>query len=281
MLGKLSIKLITKRICLLLALALLLPVLFGTYSYADTAGELLSGENVGASMVLSTDAYNNAATSGLGVKLRPNEEIESSDLVMVALTSSLNVRSEGNADAEIVGKIYRDCGGIVLEKGESWSLIESGDLIGWCNNKYLLFGQDAIDLAKDVGTMTATVTATCTPVYSSDAADKVIIGYASEKALFEVIYEDNVDDEDWVCVDYDELDGFVKMNSWKSNLSSTTARPLKPSAKEDVKKPKRKRNWFAATKLLRQTMTPLRFLLPSSGASPEARATKVSWLWAL
>lgn len=210
MLGKLSIKLITQRICLLLALALLLPVLFGTYSYADTAGELLSGENVGASMVLSTDAYNNAATSGLGVKLRPNEEIESSDLVMVALTSSLNVRSEGNADAEIVGKIYRDCGGIVLEKGESWSLIESGDLIGWCNNKYLLFGQDAIDLAKDVGTMTATVTATCTPVYSSDEADKVIIGYASEKALFEVIYEDNVDDEDWVCVAYDELDGFVK-----------------------------------------------------------------------
>ena len=186
---------------------MLIPVLFGTHSYADTAGEFLSGENVGASMVLSTDAYNNAATSGLGVKLKPNEEIESSDLVMVALTSSLNVRSEGNADAEIVGKIYRDCGGIVLEKGETWSLIESGDLIGWCNNKYLLFGQEAIDLAKDVGTMTATVTANCTPVYSSDAEDKEIIGYAAEKALFEVIYEDG---EDWVCVAYDELDGFIK-----------------------------------------------------------------------
>ncbi|MBO4678710.1 MAG: cell wall hydrolase [Lachnospiraceae bacterium] len=207
MLSKLSFKSIAKRSLALVLALMLIPVLFGTRSYADTAGEFLSGENVGASMVLSTDAYNNAATNGLGVKLKPNEEIESSDLVMVALTSSLNVRSEGNADAEIVGKIYRDCGGIVLEKGETWSLIESGDLIGWCNNKYLLFGQEAIDLAKDVGTMTATVTTGCTPIYSSDADDKTIIGYASEKALFEVIYEDG---EDWVCVAYDEFDGFIK-----------------------------------------------------------------------
>lgn len=203
---KVRIKSIAKRLSIGLAL-LILPFFVTAHSYADTASEFLASENVGASLVLSADAYNNAATSGLGVKLKASEEIESADLVMVALTSTLNVRSEGDPDAEIVGKIYRDCGGIVLERGETWSLIESGDLIGWCNNKYLLFDQDAIDLAKDVGTMTATVTAACTPVYSSSGDDKEIIGYASEKTLFEVIYEDG---EDWVCVAYDELDGFIK-----------------------------------------------------------------------
>ncbi len=54
----------------------------------------------------------------------------------------LNVRSEGNEDAEIVGKIYAGSGGIVLEKGAEWSKIQSGNVTGYICNQYAWFDKD-------------------------------------------------------------------------------------------------------------------------------------------
>lgn len=176
-------------------------------AFANTLAEILIGENIGASVVLNTSAYNDAQTDKLGINAPAVNEIDSPELVMVALTSTLNVRSEGNLDATIVGRIYRDCGGTVLERGEEWSLIESGDLTGWCSNQYLLFGEEAIEVAKDVGTMTATVTVPCVPVYAEADSSSDIIWFASEKTLFEVIYEEG---EEWLAVAYEEYEGFVK-----------------------------------------------------------------------
>lgn len=198
---------LTKYYILMGSLAFCLPTFFGLKAYADTASDLLNAESVGSSVVLNTNAYNDANTANLGIEVSDEDEIASTDLVMVALTSTLNVRAEGNIDSEIVGRIYRDCGGIVLERGEEWSLIESGDLVGWCSNQYLLFDEEAIALAKDVGTMLATVKTECLPIYSAASEDSVTVGYAAQKALMEVIYEEG---DDWLFVAYDTVEGYVK-----------------------------------------------------------------------
>ena len=181
--------------------------LFASDAYADTSSEYLLDQSVGSSIVFNTSAYNDADTSKLGFKLPEKEELELGSLVMVKVTSVLNVRSEGNPEAEIVGKIYRDCGGTIIEKGEEWSKIQSGELIGWCSNEYLLFGDEAVALAKDVGTMSAVTKNQCTTIHAEANADSQIVSYASRNTFFEVIYEV---DEDWVCVALDDCDGFVK-----------------------------------------------------------------------
>lgn len=180
-----------------------------TYCFADTAGEYLLDENVGASIVFNTGAYNDAETDNLGIEVPEVvlDEIEVESLIMVEATSVLNVRSEGNSEAEIVGKMYKDCGGILLERGEEWSLIESGDLVGWCSNKYLRFDEEAIEIAKEVGSMLATVNVSCAKVYSDSSKNADVLGYAAYNSLFEVIYEV---DEDWICVAFDEYDGYIR-----------------------------------------------------------------------
>lgn len=187
---------------------LFLPFLFTESAYADTASDYLRSESVGASIVFSTNAYNDADTENLGYIVPVSEEIDSQDLVMVKSTSVLNVRSEASTDAEIVGKLYRDCGGTVLERGEEWSLVESGDLVGYCSNEFLLFDDEAVEFAKEVGTMSATVNTSCVNVYSEASSDSEVLGFASLNTVFEVIYE--VEDSDWICIAYDDVDGFIK-----------------------------------------------------------------------
>lgn len=185
-------------------------ILWGVFSasaYADTAGALLSEESVGASIVFNTSAYNDASIDRLGITIPEEEEIDSVDLVMANVRSVLNVREEPDAESTIVGKLYKDCGGTVIEKGEEWSLIESGDLVGYASNEYLYFGEEAVAVAKDVGTMTAIVTTDCLYVRSDSTEDASYIGMASSNTLLEVIYEV---DENWVCIAYGDEDGFVE-----------------------------------------------------------------------
>lgn len=83
-------------------------------------------------------------------------EEEESTLVMANVNNTLNVRAEPNEEAEIVGKLYADCGGTILERGEDWTLLQSGNLTGWASNDYLLFDEEAQDLANEVGSYEVT-----------------------------------------------------------------------------------------------------------------------------
>lgn len=178
-----------------------------TDTHAETAGLVLALENVGASVVLDTNAYNDAATSAIGIEIEEEEEVDSVDLVMCNVKSVLNVRQEPNAESTILGKMYRDCGGKVIEKGEEWSLIESGDLVGYASNEYLLFGEDAVVMAKNVGTMTAVIKGSNAYIRSEQDENSNFLGIASPNTLLEVIEE--VDDE-WILVGYGDCDGYLK-----------------------------------------------------------------------
>lgn len=187
-------------------LAAVLIFALSTKTYADNAGDLFAGDCVGASQVLNTNAYNEAETGHLGVSLPAAEEEFVPSLVMANVKSVLNMREDKTTESAIVGKLYKDCGGMLLEYGEEWSLVQSGDVIGWCKNQYLYFGEDAEELAKEVGTTSAIMDEDCVAIWASASDDAELLGYAAKDSLFEVIY----DDPDWVCIAYGEYDGFVR-----------------------------------------------------------------------
>ena len=176
-------------------------------AWAHTADELLATESVGASLVLDTKAYNEVSLDNLSLSPAHEEEINSSDLIMVNVDEVMGVRKEADAESEIVGYIYKDCGGIVLERGEEWSLIRSGSLEGYAENKTLLFDEEALEMAKSVGTTTAVGTGEVAYVRSEPNSKSSSYGFLSKNALVEVIEE--VDD-DWICIGYGKYDGYVQ-----------------------------------------------------------------------
>lgn len=62
---------------------------------------------------------------------------------IAAVETELNIRTDQEQEAEIIGVLYR-CGLCdVIEKGDEWTLVESGDCKGYVRTKYLRFGDDA------------------------------------------------------------------------------------------------------------------------------------------
>ncbi|MBR6325223.1 MAG: cell wall hydrolase [Lachnospiraceae bacterium] len=134
------------------------------------------------------------------------EEEEESTLVMANVKNVLNVRSEPAEDAEKVGKLYKDCGGTIIDSVDGWTKIRSGNLEGWCNNDYLLFGDEAEQMAAEVGMTLAVVNTETLRVRKGPGTEEGIMGLVPNGEVLEVVDDSN---EEWVCVDYEGADGYI------------------------------------------------------------------------
>ncbi|MCR5753714.1 MAG: cell wall hydrolase [Acetatifactor sp.] len=166
--------------------------------------------NDGVAAILDPGAVNTAevieATAReLNLSLDSKEE-EKSKLVMANVKNALNVRSEASEDAEKIGKLYKDCGGTILEQKDGWTKIQSGNVIGWAKDAYLLFDEDAKQLANNVGMMTASIDTETLRVRTEPNADSSTLGLLPKGEVVEVV--DNSNDE-WICIDYEGADGYV------------------------------------------------------------------------
>lgn len=85
------------------------------------------------------------------------EDDETDKLVMANVKDAVNVRVEPSEEAAIAGKLFKNCGGTILEQRDGWTLLESGELTGWTKDEFLLFGEEAAALREEVGAYKATV----------------------------------------------------------------------------------------------------------------------------
>ncbi len=135
-----------------------------------------------------------------------NEEIIPDDFVMVSVKSTLNVRSEAKEKSSKVGKIYKDCGGTILERKDGWTKIKSGNLEGWALDRYLLYGDDAKQAALDVGRTVATVSSDTLRVREEPNVDAEVCGYLPQGEILDVV---EGDDDEWICVEYEGKDAYI------------------------------------------------------------------------
>ena len=131
---------------------------------------------------------------------------EESKLVMANVKNALNVREDASEDAEKVGKLYKDCGGTILERKDGWTKLQSGNIIGWASDEYLLFGDEAKELANDVGRTVATVNTESLRVRKEPSVEAGVYGLLPKGEVMDVL--DNSDDE-WIQIDYEGEDGYV------------------------------------------------------------------------
>lgn len=149
----------------------------------------------------------NATARQLNLELvEQKEESQAGRLVMANVTNSLNVRAEASETADKVGMLYKDCGGTILERRDGWTKLQSGNIIGWASDEYLLFDQEAQVLANSVGKMVATINTEALRVRSEPNTEADVYGVFPKGELVEVL---NEGDDGWICVDYEGKDGYV------------------------------------------------------------------------
>ena len=139
--------------------------------------------------------------------LASSEETHETKLVMANVSQIMNVREEPSEDAQKVGVLYKDCGGKLLERKDGWSKIQSGDVIGWAKDEYLLFDEDAEKAAADVGKQLVTSLSSALNVRSEASEDSEIIGVLGEKAFVDMIEDLG---NGWISVDYNDETGYVQ-----------------------------------------------------------------------
>lgn len=194
---------------LTLALQADMTVLAGSNSYLDelrggVAAVLEPGSKNVADIVSAT-----AKELNLDLDAIQQEEDQTGTLVMANVRDALNVRSEASQEADKVGKLYKDCGGTVLERKDGWTKLQSGNIIGWASDEYLLFGEEALALANDVGKMIATIDTESLRVRKEPSAEEGVgvYGLLPKGEIVEVLSQD--EETGWVCIDYEGEDGYV------------------------------------------------------------------------
>lgn len=184
--------------------------------FIELAGSAISVSASSASVKTCLDGYNSGVASLLDPTNCTTEEkiklIETAseeiayELVMSRVTSTLNVRTEPDAESEVAGKLYRDCGAEVLERQDGWTKIKSGNLIGWAKDEYLYFGEDAVKEALRVGYSIAVVESDALRVRSAENTESEVLGYAAKGEKLVVVEEV---DEKWLCVEYGDGVGYI------------------------------------------------------------------------
>lgn len=169
----------------------------------------LDSMNGGVAAILDPGATNTTEIINATAKeLNLTEEVkqEQSTLVMANVQNALNVRKEASEESEKVGKLYKDCGGTILERKDGWTKLQSGNIIGWAKDEYLLFEDDAKALANDVGKMIAHISEETLRVRMEPSTEAAVYGLLPRGEMTEVL--ENREDG-WVCIDFEGNNGYV------------------------------------------------------------------------
>ena len=199
-----------------------------TTSTTRQQGTSMEQMNAGAAVLVDVDvALNDAQISAL-IKRQTSdivpvhamdEKDNESTLVMAKVNQYVNIRKEPNQDSEKVGVLYKDCGGDILQRQDSWTKIQSGDVTGWVSDDYLYFGEEAQKEAKEVGILTAYSETETLRVRKEASLDSGVLGLLAMGEAVEAIEEDG----DWVSINYEGETGYVAAEYVKVEFDLDTA----------------------------------------------------------
>ncbi len=139
----------------------------------------------------------------------PVEEKEAkveSNQVVANIDTFLNIRAEASEDSEVVGKFYNGNVGTLIEQGDEWSVVASGNAYGYVKNDYILSGAVAESYIENNCDQVAKVTTDTLNVRAEESTDSDIVALSGEGEALSVVGEDG----DWVKVaTKDGVEGYV------------------------------------------------------------------------
>lgn len=79
------------------------------------------------------------------------EESEYQNMIVSYADPYLSVRAEASKDSTVVGKMFPGSCADIVERGDEWTKIQSGNVEGYIQNIYVCFDDEAEDLADQLG----------------------------------------------------------------------------------------------------------------------------------
>lgn len=220
----------------------------GDYAKATDAEEKEVLLSAGAAVLLDMDVaiadeeiveiVKNNTKGNVSAKTITKQE---STLVMAKVNEYVNIRKEANQDSEKLGVLYKDCGGHIVERQGEWTKIQSGDVTGWVKDKYLYFGDEAKQLAEEVGILVAYAQTDTLRVRKEASLDGGVLGLLSKGEALEAIKEHG----DWVEVSYEGTTGYVSAEYVKVEFDIDDAESMeviraREKAEEEAKRHQQK-----------------------------------------
>ena len=106
------------------------------------------------------------------------------------VSTGVNIRATANPDGEVVGYLYSGMAAWVIEKGDEWTEINSGDTTGFVKNDYLLYGRDVIGLADHYGYEGVATTWDEVKLFSAEDADSDVLDVLESGAYFILLQDE-------------------------------------------------------------------------------------------
>lgn len=128
------------------------------------------------------------------------------NLCMANVKEYVAIRTEADAQAEAVGRLYKGGAATILEQGEEWTKVSSGDCEGYIANDYLAFGQEAKAVAERDCSFVATITADTLKVRAEASEDSKtwdLIGFGEKVNVLE-------EDGEWIRIEYGGESAYIK-----------------------------------------------------------------------
>mgnify|MGYP004517790785 FL=1 len=144
------------------------------------------------------------------VKAETNEETilnktDWSTMAAANVEGYANIRSEANADSEIVGVLMPGYAVTVTEKGDEWSKISSNGVEGYIKNEYLVFGEEAKAHYRNMCGITGVVQADSLRVREAASTDSAQVGTLTQNGEVSVFGEE----ADWYQIQYSGSSAYV------------------------------------------------------------------------
>ena len=146
------------------------------------------------------------------------EDAEWQNRLMADVNEYLYVRASGDADAEIVGKLYKGDVADVVESGDTWTHVVSGDVDGYVNNDYCVSGEDALAYAQENVETEAQVNTNGLRVRKAASEDASVITAVSEGTTLTVDTDAETEDG-WVAVKYKGQTAYVSADYVTTELA--------------------------------------------------------------
>ena len=122
--------------------------------------------------------------------------------LMPKVDDYLSVRMDASIESQLAGKLPKGAVADVLEKGDEWTKIHSGNVEGFVKNEFCVFGTDAETMANEQGTTYATALTEGLRIRAtaSEADDSAVVGALSQGNKIKVLTGEQAPDG-WVAVE--------------------------------------------------------------------------------
>lgn len=177
-------------------------------------------------------------------------------MLMADIDDALNVRAEASENADVVGKLYKESLAEVIEKGDEWTKIKSGNVEGYVRTKYCVFGDDAKALAEEVCKKQAVSKVEGLQIRANaDLEETTQILYTMEEGEKGTVVTNQEVPSGWVVIACEDTVGYVSAEQVAVTYVFAPAMTLEEEKEAELAKEKARYEAIAASAKIDATVT--------------------------